>query len=279
MAAGSGNRPIVIDGLFCTDEPLLVWADGERERWAARAAALDHGREQPDWPLAVTGADRLSDLAPPQISWLIAKGPDGPARALLADPPMLRHRQRIDLGRVAVARFEKDAIAFALSEAGQSADSLGLLVLPIRAAQAAALVAGWLRHLGSARLWARLWLSRHAEAAARALIPAAVGRPGKTRQNAGDALRHLAASGHRALIHKTAEGYGHGALAVVVDLLGLDVAVNEQLTLVPPWVRPCRNPPGRREHRDGRAPRCCRRCAGPAAACSPVTRQPRWWRR
>jgi hypothetical protein len=224
MTAGNGNRPIVIDGLFCTDEPVLVWEDGERDRWAARIAALDHGREQPDWPMAVTSANRLSDLAPAQISWLIAKGPDGPARALLADPPMLRHRQRIDLGRVAVARFGMDALPFVLSLAGESADPLGLLLLPFRAPDAATLVAGWLRHLGSARLWARLWLGRHPEAAARALIPAAAGRVGKARQNAGDALRFLTAAGHGPLIRKTAEGYGQGALAVVTDLLGLDAA-------------------------------------------------------
>ncbi|GIE75043.1 hypothetical protein Aph02nite_09930 [Actinoplanes philippinensis] len=232
--AGSGNKPIVIEGLFCTDEPVLVWADGERDRWAARAAALDHGREQESWPLAVTSANRLSDLTPAQISWLIAKGPDGPARALIADPPMLRHRQRMDLGRVAVARFELDALPLALSEAGESADVLGLLMLPFRAPEAAGLVAGWLRHLGSARLWARLWLHRHAEAAARALIPAAVGRPGRARQNAGDALRYLTATGQGPLIQKTAEGYGHGALAVTGALLGLEASPNEQLTLLPP---------------------------------------------
>jgi hypothetical protein len=245
MTAGNGDRPIVIDGLFCTDEPAMVWEDGEHGRWAARAAALDHGREQPDWPLAATSANRLSDLSPAQISWLIAKGPDAPARALIADPPMLRHRQRIDLGRVAVARFELDALPFALSEAGESADRLGLLVLPFRAPDAAALVAGWLRHLGSARLWARLWLGRHAECAARALIPAAAGRLGKGRQNAGDALRFLTAAGHGPLIRKTAEGYGQGALTVVTGLLGLDTAdatpdgplpANEQLSLVPPTV-------------------------------------------
>ncbi|MFC4069645.1 DUF4132 domain-containing protein [Actinoplanes subglobosus] len=260
MTAGNGDRPIVIDGLFCTDEPALIWDDGERDRWAARAAALDHGREQPDWPLAVTSANRLSDLSPAQISWLIAKGPDGPARALIADPPMLRHRQRVDLGRVALARFELDAMPFALSEAGENADRLGLLVLPLRAPDAATLVAGWLRHLGSARLWARLWLARHPEAAARALIPAAAGRLGRARHNAGDALRFLTAAGHGTMLRKTAEGYGQGALTVVTDLLGLGAAdvtpdgplpANEQLSLVPPmgrkakapqWLRPDRLP-------------------------------------
>jgi len=219
MAAGKGRKPVVVEGLVCEDPTVMAWADGERELWWSRAAALDHGLEQPDWVTAATGADRLSDLAPAQVSWLFAKGPEASARALLATPLLLRIRQRLDLGRVAVARFELDALALALREAGESADRLGGLVLPFRGPEAAVLVAGWLRQLGSARLWARLWLYRHAEAAARALIPAAAGRPGKTRQSAEDALRYLAAIGHGPIIVKTADGYGEGAGAVIAALL------------------------------------------------------------
>jgi len=219
MAAGRGRKPVVVEGLTCEDPTVMVWADGERELWWSRAAALDHGREQPDWVMAATGADRLSDLTPAQVPWLVAKGPEASARALLATPLLLRIRQRLDVGRVAVARFELDALALALGEAGESADRLGGLVLPFRGPAAATLVAGWLRQLGSARLWARLWLSRHAEAAARALIPAAAGRPGKARQSAEDALRYLAAVGHGPIIVKTADGYGAAAGAVIAALL------------------------------------------------------------
>ncbi|MFI5938516.1 hypothetical protein [Actinoplanes sp. NPDC051494] len=162
---------------------VMGWADGERERWRSRAGALEHGREQPDWVTAATGADRFLDLSMPQVSWLVAKGPEASARALLATTPR-RHPQQVDVGRVAVARIELDALAYALSEAGENADRLGFLVLPFRGPEAAALVAGWLRHLGSARLWARTWLGRHPEAGAHALIPVAIGKPGKARQNA-----------------------------------------------------------------------------------------------
>ncbi|GAA0452640.1 hypothetical protein Ade02nite_00630 [Paractinoplanes deccanensis] len=210
-----------IAGLECADPTVMVWEDGERERWLARAGALDHGREQADWVRAVTGADRLSDLSPEQVAWLFAKGPEGSARALLGTPLLVRVRQRVDLGQVAVARFGLDALGLALRDAAESADRLGLLLLPFRGPEPAALVAGWLRHLGSARLWARLWLDRHAEAAARALIPAAVGRASKARQNAEDALRHLTATGHGELVLKTAEGYGAEALAAVGALLEL----------------------------------------------------------
>jgi Domain of unknown function (DUF4132) len=211
MAAGTGRRPVVAEGLVDADPTVLVWAEGEREQWLSRAAALDHGREEPDWVRVAASADRLSELSPPQVSWLVAKGPEASARALLGTPLFLRQRRRIDIGRVAVARFELDALALALHEAGEEPDRLGLLVLPFRGPAVATLIAGWLRHLGSARLWARLWLGRHPEAAARALIPAAVARPGRARQNAEDALRHLAATGHGEVISKTSQGYGMAA--------------------------------------------------------------------
>ena len=131
----------------------MVWADGERELWWSRAAALDHGLEQPDWVTAATGANRLSELTPMQVSWLFSKGPGASARARLATPLLLRIRQRLDVNRVAVARFELDAPPLALSEAGESAEQPGLLMLPFRGPEAALMVAGWLRQLGSARLW------------------------------------------------------------------------------------------------------------------------------
>ncbi|XVU29668.1 DUF4132 domain-containing protein [Actinoplanes sp. CA-054009] len=189
----------------------MAWADGERERWLARAVALDHGREEDGWAREAGNADRLSDLSPVQVPWLFAKGPEPAARAMLAGPMMLRQRQRVDIGRVAIARFELDALALALREAGESADQLGLLLLPFRGPEPAALVAGWLRHLGSARLWARLWLHRHAEAAARALVPAALGKPGRARQNAEDALRYLVATGHEAIVSKATDDCRPGA--------------------------------------------------------------------
>jgi hypothetical protein len=219
MAAGNGRKPVVITGLTCTDPTVMGWAEGERELWWSRHAALDHGLEQPDWVKAATGADRLSQLTAAQVSWLFTKGPEASARALLATTALLRNQQRLDVSRVAVARFELDALPLALSEARESADRLGLLLLPFRGPEPATVVAGWLRQLGSARLWARLWLHRHAEAAARALIPAAAGRPGAARQNAEESLRYLAATGHGPIVVKTADGYGTAALDLITALL------------------------------------------------------------
>ncbi|WP_433604070.1 DUF4132 domain-containing protein [Dactylosporangium sp. CA-139114] len=223
---------------------VMAWLAGERQAWLARAAALDHGLEEPGWDRAATGANTLGSLTMPQVAWLIAKGPDASARALIGKESYLRLRQRIDVGRVAVARFELDALTFAAGLAGTSPDALGLLMLPLRGPEPAALVAGWLRHLGSARLWARLWLERHPEAAARALIPAAAGRPGKARQNAEDALRYLAAAGHEPLVVKIAGELGTAALAAVPALLAAGPAPLARAK-PPAWARPELLPPVR----------------------------------
>ncbi|WP_430784055.1 DUF4132 domain-containing protein [Actinoplanes sp. G11-F43] len=237
------RKLVVIDGLTCDDPTGMAWRDGERERWWSHAAALDHGRERDDWPLAASRAGKLSDLAPEQIPWLIAKGPDAPARALLSTSRFLRHRRRADMGRVAVARFELDAEEFALGEAAESADLLGHLVMPFRGPAVATLVAGWLRHTGSARLWARLWLCRHAEAAARALIPAAAGRPGRARQNAEEALRFLSASGHGPILLKTAMVYGPPAHDLVEALSAGAPAAPARSGRTPEWLLPENLPP------------------------------------
>lgn len=217
-------------------DTVMAWQDGERDRWWSRAAALEHGREQPDWVTVVTGADKLSDLTQAQLSWLIARGPEPSARALLGTSlALLRHRARLDVGRVAVARFELDALPLALRDAGEQADGLGMLLLPFRGPEPAALVAGWLRHLGSARMWARLWLHRHAGTAARALAPAAAGRPGRARQQALDALRFLSATGHADTVARATREVG-----VEVPLWEPPATGEQQGVAVPLWEPPAR---------------------------------------
>ncbi|WP_051799109.1 DUF4132 domain-containing protein [Catenuloplanes japonicus] len=98
---------------------------------------------------------------------------------------------RSDLEQAVVARFGLQALPMALRLAAQQPDVMGVLLLPFEGPRVATVIAGWLEHTGSARFWARLWLGRHAESAARALVPIAAGKPGAERDRARRALRHL----------------------------------------------------------------------------------------
>lgn len=69
---------------------------------------------------------------------------------------------------------------------------------------------------------ARAWLLRHPETAAVGLVPDAVGRPGKPRTWAGDALRALAAEGHADTVRAVAARYGPEAARAVEETLAFD---------------------------------------------------------
>ncbi|KHD77477.1 hypothetical protein MB27_10125 [Actinoplanes utahensis] len=219
MDDGTAAGPV--DDGAAAEPAVMVWADGERDRWLARAAALDPGVHEPAW--STTGGGTYP--VPAQMLWAIARGPDEVARDVIARTRLRGLRQRVDLGRVVIARFGIDALDHAVTEAEGSPDQLGMLLLPFRAPRIAPLAAGWLRHLGSARLWARLWLRRHPETAVRALLPAATGKPGRVRQQAEDALHFLTTAGHGEI--DIVAGYARGGPA------GIDSGVRA-LFAVPP---------------------------------------------
>ena len=216
---------MTVDDGFAAEPAVMVWADGERDRWLARAAALDHGRQEPGW--AELTAEDVASLSPAQVSWLVTRGPADAARAAVTYTSFRGQRQRVDLDKVAIARFGPDVLDFAVDEADRAPDHFGMLLMPYRAARVAPLVAGWLRHLGSARLWARLWLRRHPDLAIRVLLPATTGKPGKVRQQAEDALRHLGT------IHD-------GTLPAVPPLFALSpqAARTVRKGKAPAWTRP-----------------------------------------
>ncbi|MFI5845970.1 DUF4132 domain-containing protein [Catenuloplanes sp. NPDC051500] len=173
-------------------DTVLAWNDGEHERWAARAAVADHGLFAPEWEDLATRAGNSIGLSVRQLVWLFLRGPEDLARPLLGSWNMDPHRGSVDLAMATIARFELDALPLALAAAGADADRFGLLIMPFAGPEPATLAASWLRNLGSSRLWARMWLTRHPAAAERALTPIAAGKAGRARQNAEDALRFLA---------------------------------------------------------------------------------------
>ncbi|MFI5842630.1 DUF4132 domain-containing protein [Catenuloplanes sp. NPDC051500] len=192
-------RTVRVTGLVCGDPDAEAWADGERARWRALAPdSLD--------------VDSFAGWNPP-------------------------HGARTEREQAVVARFGLEVLPSALRLAARDPDSMGVLLLSFHGPVVAGTVAGWLTHAGSARRWARLWLDRHPETAARALLPVALGLAGPPRDQARRALRTLDRLGHRDTVGTIAAGYGPDAADAVPSLL-CDVVNARRRPALIPWVFP-----------------------------------------
>ncbi|WP_051796942.1 DUF4132 domain-containing protein [Catenuloplanes japonicus] len=150
-------------------------------------------------------------------SFLFEDGPEHLARPLLADwdPQTVWNAHR--WLPVIMARWGTEAIPAAIRVVGRSSGAAPAL-MPFVSVELATAMAGWYARTKSMREPARAWLLRHADAAARALIPAALGRPGIARREAETALRLL----DRATVLAAAAGYGPEAAAAVTAVLDTD---------------------------------------------------------
>jgi hypothetical protein len=96
------------------------------------------------------------------------------------------------------------------------------LLLPYRDPRIAPLAADALHRLKKKPPAARGWLLAHPEAAALGLVPAAVGKLGKSRDAAGAALRFLAREGHQDVVLAVARRYGGPAETAVREVFAFD---------------------------------------------------------
>jgi hypothetical protein len=253
-------EPIVISGLTCDDEPTVDWLPGERVRWLSAV-----GDPHPD-----TRWDRVADRvlgrgrfpyrlfghAPGRVARRVLQGWD-PATCL--DPPRRPDR----FLRVAVARFGVDALDMVLRLADTTPAGAGAavrLLQPLASPPVARQMAAWFRKafVGDVgvRADAEAWLLRHPLAAARALVPAALDRPGAERAEAENALRHLYAHGHGDAVRRGAAGHGRAAAAAIDGMPAADPRVYQPVHVpqVPAWASPEVLPPVRLRNGGGLLP-------------------------
>lgn len=237
------RAPVTIEGLTCTDGPTVRWLPGEREDWAAsHSVYASWGGSGVSWEKI---AAHIADVGQghayrgDQIALFLA----GPLE--LAEPLIERWRpddlwDAADWLRGIVARFETRALPMALDAARRSAAQVLPALVPFASPQVAAVMADGLARLKSVRSHALAWLSRHPDAAARALVPPALGKAGVARRQAEQALTVLAGSGHRDLVTAAADGYGPAARAAIDDLLAADPldVLPAKLPVLPEWTDP-----------------------------------------
>ncbi|MFC5748373.1 hypothetical protein [Actinomadura rugatobispora] len=128
------------------------------------------------------------------------------------------------------------ALELALSEPATATE----LLLPLCDARVAALMAESLDRRPWLHPVVEGWFQRHAFAAARALIPAALGKAGRQRREAEAALRFLASNGHRDDVTDAARAHRSKAAAALEALLATNVlnVLPETMPEIDPFVDP-----------------------------------------
>ncbi|MEV6984166.1 DUF4132 domain-containing protein [Sphaerisporangium sp. NPDC051017] len=235
----TARKPVVVSDLVCADEPTVVWGPGERDNWRSPRpghGSWDHAWQQTWKEIAgqIAGARQgrwYNEIA------LFISGPEKLAGPLLGKwRPADRWGASEWMPRV-VARFELAALPLVLDSARRNPGVIAPALLPFTGPEIAVLMAEWLARLKSVRATALAWLARHPEVAARALIPAALGKPGPARRQAEQALAALAAGGRGDAVAKAAAGYGPAAEAAVADLLSADPldTLPGKMPVLPEW--------------------------------------------
>ncbi|GAA1275067.1 DUF4132 domain-containing protein [Saccharothrix xinjiangensis] len=228
-------RPVVVEGLTAPDLRAVEWAEGERESWLAEGRARYHRFRSGDW--ARTAEEFLGGRLP----WfgrmaLMFNGPEAVVRPLLARWEPGTPWESEGVARAIAARFGVDALdkLAPIVAAGYSA-SAAELVQPLVSREVAEVVADWLARLKSARPAAVAWVRRHPAAAARLLLPAAVGPVGPARHAAESVLRLVPDEAREA-----AREQGPEAERAVGQLLSADplTVLPAKIPVPGPWADP-----------------------------------------
>ncbi|HEX6361249.1 DUF4132 domain-containing protein [Actinophytocola sp.] len=226
-------KPVVVTDLVPDVTPAVVWLPGERDEWTS-TDRWDRYWVASRHPNDIRGMFRAGTLGY-QEGLVIALGPDEVTRPLLAEWRPAESWFAGDWLRHLAARYELDVLPVLLHIArrGGAAMTAGAF-LPLADAEVATLMADALARLKSVRNIARAWFGRHPEAAARALVPAALGKPGKERKAAEAALRLL----DPAVVTEAAARYGEQAAAGIATLLATDPfdVLPARIPPVPAWL-------------------------------------------
>lgn len=234
------QKPTVLSVEHSPTPLRTTWRTGERERWTHTA---------PRYPL-VPGPGWRAYIE------MTLRHPRGLGIEIFAQAPieMIRPyfegaepgfvwRALPDLRRI-LGRFDNDAIAYVLAAVRSKPIGHIEALLPVEGGE----VATFMAHLctrRTTRAEAHQWLQRHASAAARDLIPVAVGRTGPERAAAEAALLYLHSIGAGDDIRSAAASYGQDAAESIDALLTSDplLRLPSRMPTLPSWLRPELLPP------------------------------------
>ncbi|MFB8006904.1 DUF4132 domain-containing protein [Nocardia sp. NPDC056000] len=226
-AAADRTRGVpLVPGLTAPDTPSMVWEPGEREEYLAEAPGLffliyhEQFLQEHGWAALVRSyRDGQLDYPATEI-YMFANAPEELVRPLLGGwQPPLYSSDQLPCLRALLARFELDVLPAVLQVAKLNAYEHGSVLLPVRSAAVAVLMADWLVRLKSARHIARAWFSRHALAAVPLLTPDALGKTRVPREKASAALAFIAAECGVPEVVAAARAHGDAAAAGIQQVL------------------------------------------------------------
>ncbi|GIF69021.1 hypothetical protein Ais01nite_70560 [Asanoa ishikariensis] len=232
-------KPTVLTGLVFTGDPVITWEPGEQEEWAATTVRrlawwkLDIPMER---AIELCRAGRLEER---HHVTLMVTGPRDEVSTLLPDWRPERAWDADEWMPTIIATHGVTALPATMHVAKALPASCTDLLMPFASAEVAERMAEALARLKSLRPHAIAWLDRHPAYAARALTPAALGKPGPARRAAEGALRQIAAR-HRDAVLAAADDYGPAARAGVEELLGADALelLPARIPQLPVWAEP-----------------------------------------
>ncbi|MFC5003229.1 DUF4132 domain-containing protein [Dactylosporangium cerinum] len=238
-ARRASSKPVVVKGLTAAAEPVVDWAPGERDTWAAM-------RAQPAawWNLegsfdAAVAQFRAGDLQGHYEATLMITGPSALIASLLPAWQPKRIWDSPQWFPQLAARYELAALPAALHLAGKNAAACTQLLLPFASPDVATHMAATLVRFKSLRGLVLAWLDRHPAYAARALTPAAFGPSGPARRAAEEALRAIPIR-HRDDVLAAGATHGPAAAAALESLLGKGSleALPARMPDLPAWADP-----------------------------------------
>ena len=239
LSGREAPKRFVISGLTPQVEPAIVWREGERDEWSIDCVPVyEHHKAYGFQQIADSIAQGGNGGGWYADAYFVVKAPPEMVRPLLAmmTPPTWGHQTWLPF---AIARYELDALPVALKTAMRAPAECAQWLMPFADADVATAMADWHARLKTVRATAQMWLKRHPDTASRALIPAALGKPGPARRAAETALRMLTAAGFAEPV-TAAESYGAEAAQAVKDMIDDDGALRlpKSMPEVPIWADP-----------------------------------------
>ncbi|MEU9508843.1 DUF4132 domain-containing protein [Micromonospora sp. NPDC048170] len=234
----------IVPGVRRVEESAFDWLPGERDRFVATVPEHLTSRLSPRAMAGIAREVAAGRAAGHLQVAFFTTAPEELARPLLSEwRPHHPYRAEYWM-RCVLGRFEEAALPAVLSRAGDDPVGAATALLPVADSAVADLMAGWLDRLRKVRDTALAWLRRHPAVAARALVPAAVAKPGPARRAAERALRVVAAQ-DATVVRQAAEGYGPDVAAAVAALLDADPLDELPRTMptLPRWFDPEVLPP------------------------------------